>query len=121
MTKVEMVTNHSLTVRGNRQTWMAGYAYTCEDDVARELIGLGVARVVGNTPAPKATPKPEPVSDVISVTPKGLPEDLPYRDALSEAGFETLDAINDATDDDIIAVNGIGYKALEKIRAYLAE
>lgn len=118
MARIEMLTNHTVSVRGKLQTWVAGYIYGCEDATALELTSLGVARAVETvsqpTPAPVSEPMPEP-------TPGGLPDDLPYRDALLEAGFKTLDALNNATDDDITAVNGIGYKALEKIRAYLAE
>jgi hypothetical protein len=121
MSKVEMVVDHSLTVRGNRQTWVAGYTYSCDDDIARELISLGVAKAVGTPPA-KPTPEPEPVSESKpQPTPEGLPEDMPYRDALLEDGFDSVDAINNATDDELLAVIGIGGKALEKIRAYLAE
>ena len=123
MPKVAMVTDHALTVNGKRQTWMAGYTYTCDEATANALTSLGVATLQS-----KATPKPpvsEPVVESEPVleqeSPATLPEDMPYRDALIDDGFDTVEAINNATDEELVAINGIGYKALEKIRSYLAE
>lgn len=42
----------------------------------------------------------------------------PYADVLSEGGFADWDAVKSASDEDILAVNGIGPTRLKEIRAY---
>jgi len=54
---------------------------------------------------------PEPTSD--------LPEDFPERDLILGTQFKSLDALNAASDDDLLAVDGIGPAKLKAIRAAL--
>lgn len=45
-----------------------------------------------------------------------LPEDFPARAALIEGGFDSLEKVNGASDEDLIAVKGVGEKTVVHIR-----
>ena len=45
-----------------------------------------------------------------------LPDDFPARDILTAAGFDSLEAIASATDDELLAVKGIGKATVRQIR-----
>lgn len=47
-----------------------------------------------------------------------LPEDFPALDILNNAGYTTRHQVETATDEDILALEGIGQATLEKIRGY---
>jgi len=46
-----------------------------------------------------------------------LPDDFPEAERLRAAGFRTLGAVREATDEDLLAVDGVGKARLETIRA----
>lgn len=62
------------------------------------------------TPEPPTTPTPVVETD-------DLPADFPQREALTAAGFGALLLVAQATDDELLAIEGIGKATLEKIRA----
>lgn len=64
------------------------------------------APVVVEPPAPVEL---EPVDD--------LPEGFPQREALTAAGFGALLLVTKASDEELLAIDGIGKATLEKIRA----
>lgn len=43
-------------------------------------------------------------------------KNLPNEEALAEAGFDTLEKVKSATDEELLEVNGIGNSSLKKIR-----
>lgn len=45
-----------------------------------------------------------------------LPDDFPVRDLLADAGLETLERVRAASDDDLLALDGVGPKRLREIR-----
>jgi hypothetical protein len=45
-----------------------------------------------------------------------LPEDFPARELLIAAGYDTLDLVKNASDEDLDAIDGIGPATVEKIR-----
>ena len=47
-----------------------------------------------------------------------LPEDFPERDLILGTPFTTLEAISAASDEELLAVDGIGPAKLKAIRAY---
>lgn len=47
-------------------------------------------------------------------------EDLPEHELLAEAGYDTLDAVAMASDEQLREINGIGPKTLAKIRGFYA-
>lgn len=58
---------------------------------------------------PEREPEPNPEG-----TP--LPDDYPAHDELLSAGYTTLEAVAEATDDELTAIDGIGPATLTKIR-----
>lgn len=62
-----------------------------------------------------AEAEPEPAEP--SATP--LPDDFPRRDKLLEAGYTTVEQVAELSDDDLMAVDGIGKASLAEIRARL--
>lgn len=48
-----------------------------------------------------------------------LPEDFPHREAVTKGGFTTKAAARKATDDELLALDGIGEARLKEIRAAL--
>ncbi len=67
-------------------------------------------------PAPKG--KAEKVEDS-STNPASLPDDFPERDLLIGTAFKSTEALNAATDEDLLAVDGIGPAKLKAIREAL--
>jgi len=84
-----------------------------ETDKAKQRIleRSGWLRVpVTVTPDPPPTPTPVVETD-------DLPADFPQREALTAAGFGALLLVTQATDDELLAIEGIGKATVEKIRA----
>lgn len=50
-----------------------------------------------------------------------LPEDFPGHAQLVEAGYTTMHKVETASDEDLLAVEGVGPATLEKIRGYSPE
>lgn len=48
-----------------------------------------------------------------------LPDGFPYADKLAAGGYTTLTAVDSASDDDLLAVKGIGKASLQAIREAL--
>lgn len=46
----------------------------------------------------------------------GLAEDFPYRDLLVGAGFKSAQSVRDASDEQLMAIDGIGEARLKEIR-----
>lgn len=61
----------------------------------------------------------EPAEAPTSEPAPALPEGFPHAGLLTEAGFGTLQLVTEATDDDLLAVKGVGKAALRDIRAAL--
>lgn len=57
---------------------------------------------------------PEPVAPAVT---DDLPEGFPQREALTAAGFGALLLVTKASDEELLAIDGIGKATLEKIRA----
>lgn len=75
---------------------------------------------VDATPPPVVRPEPtpdthKPVAKTDDAPPPDIDDKLQL--LLFQAGFETMDEIDKASDDDLLAIKGIGKAALEKIRA----
>lgn len=86
-----------------------GYAYgadtelECNSATGKEFIELGYAIELESNSS-------------------NLPEDLPARDVLIDAGIESMEALKEiATPEGLIAIKGIGKKLAESIINYLAE
>jgi hypothetical protein len=47
-----------------------------------------------------------------------LPEDFPARDKLIEGGFDTLEKVQDASDEELLEIKGVGEATVTSIRAY---
>lgn len=45
-----------------------------------------------------------------------LPDDFPSKDALEAEGYKTISDVSEATDDELLAIDGIGPVTLDKIR-----
>lgn len=54
-----------------------------------------------------------------STEPTELPEDFPSRDKLVAAGLTTTQAVSAKSDDELVALEGIGEASVKKIRAAL--
>jgi hypothetical protein len=48
-----------------------------------------------------------------------LPEDFPHRELLMAAGYNTIEKLSETSDEDVLAIKGIGQKALDDINAAL--
>lgn len=81
------------------------------------------------TSNPVSSTTPEPMSsesissnsiDKVSKKPKIDIEELPYKSYFIKNGYYTKEAISKLTDDEILAINGIGKARLKKIRSFLA-
>ena len=59
------------------------------------------------------------VGGVSSDDASGLPEDFPGRSALE--GYDSVAEVEDASDEELLSVDGIGESTLEDIRAYEGE
>lgn len=59
------------------------------------------AEVQAEAPSPEGTP---------------LPDDFPARALLVEAGYTTLERVREATDEELLAIRGVGRRLLERIR-----
>lgn len=69
---------------------------------------------LGELDASKAAPKATRQASA-----SDLPEDFPERDLILGTQFTSVDALNAASDDDLLAVDGIGPAKLKAIRAAL--
>lgn len=49
-------------------------------------------------------------------TPTPLPDDFPGRTLLVGAGYTTVEAVRAASDEELLAIRGVGRKLLEQIR-----
>jgi len=61
---------------------------------------------------PEAEVQVQPAAEEVQ-----LPDDFPEAERLRAAGFRTLGAVREATDEDLLAVEGVGKARLETIRA----
>lgn len=104
------------------------YAYSAGDvgyvkaDVVESLVAQGYViplpdeiREIAPVPAPGLEPVPAPPEVV-----NPLPENLPGREKLFLAGFDSLDKIREAGDG-LLDVVGISNSMLKKIKKYLKE
>lgn len=66
------------------------------------------------TPDPPPTPPPTNVAE-----PDDLPADFPHREALTQAGYGALLLVRMASDDELLAIEGIGKAKLKDIRAFV--
>lgn len=62
------------------------------------------------TPPEEPTPEPPPSDE----TP--LPEDFPNRDLFADAGYDTVEAIDEATIDELTGINGVGPARAKKAK-----
>jgi DNA uptake protein ComE-like DNA-binding protein len=74
------------------------------------LLGQNDGRQLTVNPAPKV----EMEASVSVDAP--LPNGFPHADKLTAGGYDTLTAVRQATDDDLLAVSGIGKVSLRSIR-----
>ena len=57
-------------------------------------------------------------SDADSGQDAGLPEDYPAASTLEEAGYTSTDEVDAASDEELLAIDGIGEATLKEIRSY---
>lgn len=48
----------------------------------------------------------------------GLPDEFPLKEKLVEAGYDSQSKVHEATDEDLLAINGVGESRLLEIRNY---
>lgn len=95
---------------------------------------LGLAPRVQEEPAPDPDSEPgendtgseatDEVGGVLGTSAEntsGLPEDFPAAHLLEAEGFSTVEEVAEATDEELLELEGIGQGTLKKIREYLAE
>lgn len=100
---------------GRKQNWGPG------KNIA---VPVGLARSLGLMPV-KGTPVAVAADSSASATPVDDPTVLGLRpqvlDALVAAGFTSLDSIAAATEDDLVAVKGVGVQTAGRIKALAQE
>lgn len=97
----------------SRISKQAGEVYDCSDWVADWLVSRGVAQY--HDMRPQET-KPSGPSEN-----KGLDidfEDLPASNLLKNAGYDTLEKVEQATGDELLEINGIGPATLDDINGF---
>ena len=88
----------------------AGEILECEHANGSQYIASGFAEVY-------VEPKPEPAkSELVTVAEPKSPLSKKMLDALVAGGYEELDDIMSASDDELLAVKGIGKAAVALIR-----
>lgn len=106
----------SVTVDGKKYGPFFSTAEKPFTEVPAALAALNLPLYVAGAEPIATAAAPKPTS---TVKPAGsLPEGYPSRDLLIGTQFVTVDAINSATDDELLAVDGIGPATLKAIRAY---
>lgn len=85
-------------------------------DEGFEKAAREIEQLVHLTPTGDAVPELD-VASAPTEADSPLPDDFPEAEGLREAGYRTLGAVRDATDEDLRAVPGVGPKRLEAIRA----
>lgn len=63
----------------------------------------------------------EEEAQALSSTTTPLPENFPGRALLLGAGYGTLEAVRSASDEELLAIKGLGRKLLEQIRDALRQ
>jgi|ERR1051325_642130 hypothetical protein len=91
-----------------------GGAQRVEGAIARISGSLSVERVSGESTADFL----ERLADKVESQPpdSDLPEDFPMRELLAESGYASIEAVKAASDEDLLAIDGIGDARLKDIR-----
>lgn len=101
------------------KTYLPGTHKDMPQEVYDALKGKGAFTEGDEAAVPKATPSPWSTDADRAVLDTTFGVDTASQLAL--AGFASVQAVRDASDDDLLAVEGIGPATLRKIRAALQE
>lgn len=71
------------------------------------------------TVTPDPPPTPTPLIASVSSVVDDLPANFPEREALTQAGYGALLLVRMASDDELLAIEGIGKAKLKDIRAFV--
>lgn len=111
---------HGITPDGERGTITEGVVSLTDEEAAVFLDREAIRLVPGqDAPEPsedadRGTPPASPEANALSVPPEH------GRDALVAGGFDSDEKVRDASDDDLLKVDGIGPGRLKQIRADVA-